>query len=207
MGTAQGKLLNNWKQIAQYLGRGVRTVQRWEQDLRMPVHRPRGKTRSAVVAFTHELEDWLSRTPVKNGGAREPGSIPQAAPTRLRVLVVENDLHDLKKCVAVLERLGAEQVDALSNISTAMFRMQNIMEGTVEPPDLIILDLDFSKDSGFEILRIWKANPKLNQIPLVVWTHLGETEQKLCQYFGVRKIIPKWAGTVELENAVRVSAS
>lgn len=207
MGTTQGKLLNNWKQIAQYLGRGVRTVQRWEQELKMPVHRPRGKTRSAVVAFAHELEDWLSRTPVKNGVSREPGSIPQAALTKLRVLVVEDDLHDLKKCVAVLERLGAEQVDALSNISTAMFRMQNIMEGTVESPDLIILDLDFSKDSGFEILRIWKANPRLNQIPLVVWTHLGDTEQKLCHYFGVQKVIPKWAGTIELEKAVRVSAS
>jgi hypothetical protein len=56
-------VLNSWKEIATYLGRGVRTVQRWEAELNLPIHRPRGKTRSAVVAFRQELDDWLERTP------------------------------------------------------------------------------------------------------------------------------------------------
>jgi hypothetical protein len=53
------QLLNSWKEIAAYLGRGVRTAQRWERDLRLPVRRPRGKDRSAVIAFTNELDCWL----------------------------------------------------------------------------------------------------------------------------------------------------
>jgi hypothetical protein len=56
------QLLNSWKEIAAYLGRGVRTAQRWERDLRLPVRRPRGKDRSAVIAFTYELDQWLKHS-------------------------------------------------------------------------------------------------------------------------------------------------
>jgi hypothetical protein len=56
------QLLNSWKEIAAYLGRGVRTAQRWERDLSLPVRRPRGKDRSAVIAFTDELDQWIKRT-------------------------------------------------------------------------------------------------------------------------------------------------
>ena len=59
--------LDSWKQIAVYLGREVRTVQRWEQNLCLPVHRPRGKNRSAVVAFPEELDQWLHQTPIRAG--------------------------------------------------------------------------------------------------------------------------------------------
>ena len=56
------RILNGWKQISNHLDRGVRTAQRWEALLGMPVHRPALKDRSAVVAFSDELESWLSRT-------------------------------------------------------------------------------------------------------------------------------------------------
>lgn len=59
-------ILNSWKEIAAYLGRGVRTAQRWERCLGLPVHRPKGTDRSAVLAFAHELEAWLHHTPVRS---------------------------------------------------------------------------------------------------------------------------------------------
>ena len=34
-----GDRLDSWKEIAAYLGRGVRTVQRWEREEGLPVHR------------------------------------------------------------------------------------------------------------------------------------------------------------------------
>jgi len=52
-------ILNSWKEISTYLGRGIRTVQRWEASFGMPVHRPAEKERSAVVAFASELNAWL----------------------------------------------------------------------------------------------------------------------------------------------------
>lgn len=58
-----GEVLNSWKEIAAYMGRGVRTVQRWEQELGLPVRRPRGKERSAVIALKMDLDKWLQHTP------------------------------------------------------------------------------------------------------------------------------------------------
>lgn len=62
------QILNGWKQISDHIERGVRTAQHWEALLGMPVHRPALKDRSAVVAFSDELEQWLSRT---SPGARD----------------------------------------------------------------------------------------------------------------------------------------
>jgi hypothetical protein len=59
------RILNGWKQISDHIERGVRTAQRWEAQLGMPVHRPALKDRSAVVAFSDELDRWLSRSAEK----------------------------------------------------------------------------------------------------------------------------------------------
>lgn len=57
------EVLNSWKEIAAYLGRGVRTVQRWERELNLPVRRPRGKDRSAVIALKPDIDAWLHNVP------------------------------------------------------------------------------------------------------------------------------------------------
>lgn len=63
---ADRKVLSGWKEIAKYLGRGVRSVQRYEGELRLPVRRPAGKDRAAVFAFSDELDDWLEGMEVKS---------------------------------------------------------------------------------------------------------------------------------------------
>jgi hypothetical protein len=55
------QILNGWKEISSYVRRSVRTVQRWEARLGLPVYRPALKDRSAVVAFSDELDCWVSR--------------------------------------------------------------------------------------------------------------------------------------------------
>lgn len=59
------QILNSWKEIAHYLNRGVRTVQRWESELGLPVRRPRGRRRSAVIAMRTEIDDWLTQCPLE----------------------------------------------------------------------------------------------------------------------------------------------
>jgi hypothetical protein len=71
------QVLNSWKEIAAYMGRGVRTVQRWERELGLPVRRPRGRSRSAVIALAADLDQWLHRAPVgfepeTNGNVANP---------------------------------------------------------------------------------------------------------------------------------------
>lgn len=56
-------VLQSWKQIAKYVGRTERTVQRWEQQFGFPVHRPSGKSRSSVMALAQEIEEWTRDKP------------------------------------------------------------------------------------------------------------------------------------------------
>lgn len=60
----QRKVLHSWKDIANYASRGVRTLQRYEAKLGFPIHRPAGKSRSAVLAFSDEIDEWLGKTPM-----------------------------------------------------------------------------------------------------------------------------------------------
>jgi hypothetical protein len=59
--------LDSWKEIAGYLKRGVRTVQRWEQASGLPVHRLDLDRRGSVYAYKQELDAWWDRR-------RRPGS-------------------------------------------------------------------------------------------------------------------------------------
>ncbi|HXJ91524.1 MAG TPA: hypothetical protein VMT20_01420 [Terriglobia bacterium] len=50
--------LESWKEIAAYLKRDVRTVQRWEKTEGLPVRRHRHGVRSTAYALKHELDAW-----------------------------------------------------------------------------------------------------------------------------------------------------
>lgn len=52
--------LDSWKEIAAYVKRGVRTVQRWERDSGLPIHRLNRDKRSVVFAFRSEIDGWWS---------------------------------------------------------------------------------------------------------------------------------------------------
>jgi TolB-like protein/Tfp pilus assembly protein PilF len=53
----QGRL-DSWKEIAVYLHRDVKTVQRWEKREGMPVHRHQHDRIGSVYAFSSELDAW-----------------------------------------------------------------------------------------------------------------------------------------------------
>jgi hypothetical protein len=64
--TPQPKVLRGWKDIASYLGKGVRTVQRYERELRLPVRRLAAGDRGSVTAFRHELDAWVLASPMRS---------------------------------------------------------------------------------------------------------------------------------------------
>lgn len=66
--------LDSWKEIASYLGREVRTVQRWEKTNGLPVRRLYHERRGSVYAFTEELDAWVV--------SRQPGVQELTAPTQ-----------------------------------------------------------------------------------------------------------------------------
>jgi hypothetical protein len=72
-------VLTSWKEIAQYLGKGVRTVQRWEREYGLPVRRPAGIShKSPVGANPKELDAWLETTwSARNGN--KTSNVPLSA--------------------------------------------------------------------------------------------------------------------------------
>jgi hypothetical protein len=60
-------VLSSWKEIAQFLGKGVRTAQRWERELGLPVHRPEQSNRYVVLADPDELRHWMKARGSQHG--------------------------------------------------------------------------------------------------------------------------------------------
>jgi TolB-like protein/Tfp pilus assembly protein PilF len=52
--------LNSWKEVAVYLSRDVRTVQRWEKKEELPVHRHLHEKAGSIYAFKSEIDKWWS---------------------------------------------------------------------------------------------------------------------------------------------------
>ena len=50
--------VESWKEIAAYLQRDVRTVQRWEKKEALPVYRHMHDERGTVYAYKAELDAW-----------------------------------------------------------------------------------------------------------------------------------------------------
>ncbi|MEK7405913.1 MAG: hypothetical protein AAB225_12465 [Acidobacteriota bacterium] len=68
-----GDRLDSWKEIAAYLRREIRTVQRWASGRRLPVHRLPGGDKPRVYALKTELDRWL------RSGAAESAEVPSIA--------------------------------------------------------------------------------------------------------------------------------
>ncbi len=67
--------LESWKEIAAYLRRDVRTVQRWEHSKGLPVRRLPGGDQARVYALTAELDAWWNSRGIHlipEGEALEP---------------------------------------------------------------------------------------------------------------------------------------
>lgn len=92
-------VLSGWKEIAQYLHCGVRTVQRWEAE-GLPVHRPSPHKRSHVIAQSEELDRWI-RT----------GSVPGC------------DYPDLNASLTTAQRLYRENQARMAELREGILRL------------------------------------------------------------------------------------
>jgi tetratricopeptide (TPR) repeat protein len=69
----QDDRLSSWKEIAAYLGRDVRTVQRWERTQGLPVHRHHHSRLSTAYAFKSELDRWWDNLPRETSAEEQSG--------------------------------------------------------------------------------------------------------------------------------------
>jgi hypothetical protein len=82
-----GGRLDGWKEIAAYFDKSVRTVQRWEKELGLPIHRVGSGRGESVHALTEELERWRQTPPARTA----VGEIETAEPAEQAPLDVSAD--------------------------------------------------------------------------------------------------------------------
>ncbi len=58
---SERRVLDNWKEIAAYLGRTGKTCRNWEKEYSLPVHRLDGSPRAHVFAYAEELDHWKEK--------------------------------------------------------------------------------------------------------------------------------------------------
>ena len=94
--------LDTWKEVAAHLRRSVRTVQRWEREEGLPVHRHRHDKLGSIYAYGHELDSWWSARgatlhdpdahiadpPVQADGAAGVDAVPRRAVLSRPVIAV-----------------------------------------------------------------------------------------------------------------------
>jgi hypothetical protein len=78
MPSQQAVLLTSWKEVASYLGKGVRTVQRWEVRLGMPVRRPNNSKSGIIQVSREELDRWLESRWARSAAKQvQDGAVPK----------------------------------------------------------------------------------------------------------------------------------
>src|SRR3984893_6391591 len=71
--------LESWGEIAAYLRREIRTVQRWERYQGLPVRRLQIGKLGSVYAYRSELDKWYrERQPQAENGEEDPGKAADA---------------------------------------------------------------------------------------------------------------------------------
>lgn len=121
-GVMTSESLSCWKDIAAYFGKGVRTVQRWEHVLAMPVRRPTGATRQVVFALPEELDEWVRKTLVPTAAARPESHVGNACQDRIDQSVrlhsaTRRQMDALHQQIAELRLLVKQQNDLLKRLN------------------------------------------------------------------------------------------
>lgn len=118
-----------------------------------------------------------------------------------RLLVVEDQPHEIKLAAKAAQSIGIADVEGRSSIRGAREYLDAGLRGDNELPDAIVLDLDLGYESGYELLRYWHSTPRLKQIPLMVWSILGE-QREMCRLFKVTRFLGKWEGEEAFREAL-----
>lgn len=86
-------LFTGWKEIANYLRCGVRTVQRWERK-GLPIIRPMPGSRAHVIAYSQHLDRWLKQS--KDGVPVMPKLQAEIGHTQLRSNELRRELASIR---------------------------------------------------------------------------------------------------------------
>ena len=122
------EILNGWKEIACHLGKGVRTVQRYERELGLPIRRPAGNLTGSVIATKAELDGWVFASPIREAFRLPQPPVDNATPlSELRWQVRE--MHRLREDAAELRAALRASLELLhANLRLALPQQDQTQE-------------------------------------------------------------------------------
>ena len=129
----QSHFLNGWKEIANYLGKGVRTAQRYERNFALPVRRPSGRSEGAVMATPAEIDAWLMASP------KRQMFTPVAPRLTSESEELSENLARMRQSREVLATARTELRTTLSRLKQASLRVAEVMQQISEsaPADFL----------------------------------------------------------------------
>src|SRR5215475_13518899 len=107
--------LDSWKEIASYLRRDVRTVQRWEKKEGLPVHRHLHDKLGSIYAYRNELTEWFKARQQSGAGLQQNG---EAQKVKLAVLPFGN-LSDAKEDAYFSDGLTEEMITQITRLQAS----------------------------------------------------------------------------------------
>jgi len=154
-------VLSGWKDIANYLGKGVRTVQRYERKLGLPVRRPAGKLRGAVVATKAEIDAWVSTSPIQ-----EAYEIERRVARLAQSLVseIKNSIETMCRLCDEMHALQSELPDISRFAAPASPRSsrKTVSDREGQPNPLNVLGSDSRRCRIIELLAMDTGQRKVN---------------------------------------------
>jgi hypothetical protein len=114
------QFLSGWKEIANYLGKGVRTVQRYERQMGLPVRRPAGRSCGSVVAVRAELDGWVKASPIRQAFRLRNTSLESPSPAQ----AIRMGVAELIQLRQQMSKLRSEMNKSLQLLRNSIYALQ-----------------------------------------------------------------------------------
>ncbi|HEX3822115.1 MAG TPA: hypothetical protein VHW45_17425 [Candidatus Sulfotelmatobacter sp.] len=137
--------LSGWKEIANYLGKGVRTAQRYERELGLPVRRPAGKSAGSVVAVKAELDGWVQASPIRESYPLQENDTKKA---------YEESARSIKVAVAETRRLRDQMMELRLQVRQSVELLRhsvNELQGGLVPNQRKEVSLSIAQMAGEDV--------------------------------------------------------
>ncbi len=180
-----------------------------------------------ILAFTQDTSNDKQRTPLTTAQREDhlqpqplvkivnlsTGDVLQASLAELNqqmrdfkkvVLLIEDQPLASDMCTKALHDLGFDGVQLITNITEAAQHFDDIIGNLTAPPAAIVIDLGLGHDSGFTLLRQCHAAPRLQKVPILVWTkHSDDLAKTFSKYLGAQDFLLKSDDEAELRETLR----
>jgi CheY-like chemotaxis protein len=120
------------------------------------------------------------------------------------ILLIEDQPAFSDTCTKTLHELGYDGVQLITHMLEAEMHLDDIVSSLTEAPAAIVLDLGLGMDSGFTLLRKCHAEPRLQKVPILVWTkHTDDLSKMFSDYLGVKDFLVKSGDPQKLRDALQ----